>query len=221
MGGWHEDVFAANEEQHGDAGRDERFGRHAFAERSSHGVTIHQVEAGHLEVGLRYGFVLVARPLAEHALELAEAFARFAMSGNLTHESVRELEADDGVCEHQPFHAFGVGGGEPYARASAHRLRNQRDAIESKVVEQRAQILHEPRSPRAAGVARVAEAAVVKHDDLMALGEKRDLVEPVRMVSADPMGEHQRPSLPVDFVIEMKAVDLNRRHKASFPRYQE
>src|SRR5579885_769551 len=119
-----------------------------------------------------------------------------------------------GVAQHQRAGAIGIGCGKAQHRPSAHRLAHQRGPLDSQMVKQRAQVRDERAGARTAGsFARMAEAAMVEGDALMGPGQHRNLLPPAQMAAAAAVGEHNRGSLAVRFVVEIDPVDLCRWHR--------
>jgi hypothetical protein len=113
--------------------------------------------------------------------------------------------------------AFGMRECEREPRPAAHRLADQRRALDARVVEDRRQISSEAaRVERAGRARRAAEAAVIEGDDAMLRREDGKLLPPRERAAAGSVHEHDR-RLPVArrtvlFVVQRRAVSLDRRH---------
>jgi hypothetical protein len=106
---------------------------------------------------------------------------------------------------------------ERQARPAAHRLRDERRALDAEMVEQRAQVIGERRAAGPAGdVGRHAEAAMVERHAGEALAEVRHLLPPRQMVAADAVREDEgrRPARlrAVQLVVQLDVACGRVRH---------
>ncbi len=127
----------------------------------------------------------------------------------------------DGVHQHQPFHARGVGEGEGLGRHAAHRVTDGDEAVDAEMVEEGDDVVREGLDGVCPAAAALAVSAQVEADHPAVGGEVRHLVVPAVPVGGPPVEEHQGRAAGVARALvvvgQVRAVDSERGHGASPP----
>ena len=130
---------------------------------------------------------------------------------------LRPVNRGRGVGEHERAHALRVTHGVAERAAAAHRLRDERRALDAELVEQRLEVVDEARGALALRVAGSAEAALVDRDATEALAEGGELLPPGDVVAGGAVEEDEAGPLALLLVEQLDPVELGERHAHPTP----